>query len=94
MPRVKLHIYARFEEGDSFRFEEFSLQSGVGLADQKFSASADHAVPGDTFSPGCGSHGTACGSPAAGEPHSFCERPISNNPSTGNSFHKAIDSVP
>jgi hypothetical protein len=64
-PFVELHVDAALGHLNAFGFEEFSLQGGVGLTDQKLSACAQNAMPGNSPSGRTTRHGATCGSCAA-----------------------------
>jgi hypothetical protein len=91
---VELHIHAAFGHLHAFGFEEFALQAGVGLADQKFSAKTNDAMPGNAFSGGACGHCTASTARSAAEPKSFCEPPVGDNPAARNLFHEPVNRSP
>ncbi len=62
---MEFQLHARFKQFHALRLKQFTLQRGVGLANQQFTAGANHAVPRNAFSRGCCCHRSACGSCAA-----------------------------
>jgi hypothetical protein len=46
-PEMIFDSYAGLEDSHALALEEFALQRGVRLADQKFTARADYSVPRD-----------------------------------------------
>jgi hypothetical protein len=70
------HVDAGFDNGHAFAFEEFSLEGGVRLANQKLAVCAQDAMPGDAFSGRASSHRVACGACAAAETQESSERPV------------------
>jgi hypothetical protein len=64
-PFVELHVDAALGHLNALGFEEFSLQGGVGFADEEFPARAQNAMPGNSPSGRTTGHGATCGSCAA-----------------------------
>src|SRR5258708_27892291 len=93
-PEVAFQVHTRVNDFDAFAFEEFSREGRVRLADENFSALADNAMPGNTFSGRSGGHGASCAARAAWETQGFRQRPISKNPAARNLFHESKNRIP
>jgi hypothetical protein len=68
LPEVPLQVHTKFNDGNSFAFEKLFLEQSVWATDEDFSAIADHAVPGNTFSGRSAGHGASGRARAAGQP--------------------------
>ena len=69
-------VYSRLDDGNAFALQKFFLEGSVRLANENLAAFANHAVPRDAFSGGCGSHGSTCSTGAAGQAKSFSKAAI------------------
>src|SRR5260370_36979113 len=79
-PEVAFQVHTRLNDFDAFAFEEFSLEGSVRLADENFSALADNAMPGNTFSGRSGGQWAFCGVRGAWDAHGVRQRPLRKNP--------------
>jgi hypothetical protein len=73
---VAAEVDARLNHGDAFAFKEFSLQRGVGFANEEFSARAENAMPGNAFARRRRGHRTPSSSRSARKAQGFSEGSI------------------
>lgn len=79
---------------DAFGFEQAALEGAVGLGDEKASAGAHDAMPGDTLSAGASGHGVANGARAAGKAESTSEFSVGGHFAPRNLLDEAVDGLP
>src|SRR6266849_7254676 len=59
LPKMASQVNTKLNDRDAFAFQKLPLEQSVWSTNEDFSAVADHAVPGNSFSGRSGSHGAS-----------------------------------
>lgn len=87
-------IDSRAEKGHAFALEKLTLEGSVRLADQKASACADHAMPGNAAPGGAGGESAAGRSRTAAKMYRPRHFSIRQDATPRNFFHQVVDGQP